>query len=1244
DLGQTRSEILKQIDSAFAGVGMEEFIPDGTSSHENCIIELKNSKIVIFLLSSNYGSLIDKCQLKDECKADCIMKMGEGEGYRISYTHCEYKTTIAEGILHQTYKVLDGWDSQKRPEVKRFDEEFSKEMWTRIPDINDPTVVSLICKNLATKIVEWHTEDKLDFKQFIDREEALNEIIDNIDSKVEVWGVGGVGKTALIQVALLVQKLKGKKIVTIGTTKSYASGSGFEDFRTKCKIDQYITKSKNEIAIQDVLKALGKTKLLTNVEEILKMNRNEIMEVLSDFIRNEENFILFIDDFHLATKDVVEFAKAVDNVIFSSRKNTYIASKEIFITGIDKEDREDLIRLFSVNDLPEKVKKFIAQIAEGHPISTELLVKNYENIDFDKLIDFDLKEADDNQVSDFYNRVIEEIFSNNQQALTLLEDLAILNPDLTTNINKECILKSSQNKKTIFKALIDSSMLKKRAGKENIYEFHFKHIQDALEDRAPKISHNRAIKYYEKRIELLGDSLDDFLEILFHKSKINPNTYLLKDFLKYSENILFLIDYPNTQELRIYRLLEVGEELRKSLEDEEKAKIFNIFGNILSKLWWLEEKSEEFLIKAQNIYENLGKKQPDKYLPHIALVKENLLILQESLQYLMEEEELIKMYIDVLKFYQKLEKNKPEDYLHKVGIIHYNLAELYYLNDEDKLTEKNYLRALRIFEELSEANPSDFLPFIAKTRNNLGEIYTRIEKYKEGEVHLIEASKIYERLGEEHVKLPIPSIFTIQESISEFRFWNEEKNPLKNAAEVQTNLKKLYVEMKRENEAEKAIIKALNLKNKLLERNLKSSNYGYYLNYLAETQHEIGVFYFELERYKDAVRAYQKELRIRYELLDNFSENALNIGVNESYLISEILTVLRGLGASYTNLKNYKDLDNIIFEAFDLCKRWDRDIDYILMRDLASFVSLIERAYKGVKKIQDIEQIFLEELEIFIKWGEVDPSIFFNYINETIHRLGKFYSQFERFHDAEKAYLKELDLIKRCYESNHYLYYMADIQNLLGRVYYKLEKLEDTEKVFLEASGNYKAAHKLFKEKFYKLLPYKDQWDSDEIMEFRNIKQTYLHDILPKFAKHESDLGQFYIDLVKFEEAERSLLNALDIYKEAEDNLKAPLFNLFYNPIEIAGTKNNLGFVYLNLRRLEEADKIFSEILVNNPNYGLAWYNKSYLESKRNDRNKSVEFLIKAIEIDKKFNEMAKKDEVFDKIRDSEEFKELIGE
>jgi len=61
DLEDTRSEILESLDSAFDGVGMEKFIPDGSKSQEVCIGNLKKIKkngIVIFLISPYYGSLI----------------------------------------------------------------------------------------------------------------------------------------------------------------------------------------------------------------------------------------------------------------------------------------------------------------------------------------------------------------------------------------------------------------------------------------------------------------------------------------------------------------------------------------------------------------------------------------------------------------------------------------------------------------------------------------------------------------------------------------------------------------------------------------------------------------------------------------------------------------------------------------------------------------------------------------------------------------------------------------------------------------------------------------------------------------------------------------------------------------------------------------------------------------------------------------------------------------------------------
>ena len=183
---------------------------------------------------------------------------------------------------------------------------------------------------------------------------------------------------------------------------------------------------------------------------------------LANYIRETQDLVLFIDDFHLASEEVVQMTKAVDHIILSSKRNTGIANIEIYLSGIDEEDREQLIELFS-KQIPKGVRKLICKIAEGHPVSTEILVKNYQSINFDKLKDFDLADANDIQVNDFYKRVIEEIYSYNPQALNLLKNIAVLNPDLSTNIHKESILAAfsfTDNKKA-FKTLIDTGMLRK---------------------------------------------------------------------------------------------------------------------------------------------------------------------------------------------------------------------------------------------------------------------------------------------------------------------------------------------------------------------------------------------------------------------------------------------------------------------------------------------------------------------------------------------------------------------------------------------------------------------------------------------------------------------------------------------------------------------------------------------------------------------------------------------------------------
>ncbi|NVM43891.1 MAG: DUF4062 domain-containing protein [Candidatus Lokiarchaeota archaeon] len=685
DLAEPRANILDKLDTVFEGVGMEEFIPDGSNSQEVCIRDLKKSDIVIFLISPYYGTLMDTCSLISECKADCPMKTGKG---CISYTHCEYKNTISEGILHQTYLVEKGWDAKDlKKEALEFRDEIGKEMWKGIQDVNDTSLVKLICNNLAKRIIEWHTLDILNFQQFCDREEIFNELINNIDGKVEVYGVGGIGKTALIQVALLIQKLKGKKIISIGIPKSYASGSGFESFRLKCKNDQYIAVSQKEITINDVINALAGARILFDPEEFIKKPKNELVELLAKKLRNEENLTVFIDDFHLATKDVVNLVKSLDNIILSSRKNTYIAKTEICVIGVDEEDREDLIKIYSREELPKKVKDIIKKISEGHPLSTELLVKNYQNINFEKLKDFNLEYADDKQVKDFYKRVIEEIYSSNKKALVLLKNLAVINTDLKNNINREVVYQSYEidDVKKYFKELVDTGMLKKREGKEETYEFQFVHIQDALEDIASHEYHLNAVKYYNIKNEIVSKDINNRIESLYHKIISNPSENLIDEFL-------IIVDNQIINNYGLKRLIDCGKNLKRLINENYKRDMETALKNLYSRLEaaYMEELMEHF--------ERI-RRDPIEFISTTAVL---LTAIGENYAKIGSFEKAEKEYQRALKIYKKISRKKPALYKPKIAMLQKYLGNLYFKFKRFKKAEKTFHKALEIDSNDSE--------------------------------------------------------------------------------------------------------------------------------------------------------------------------------------------------------------------------------------------------------------------------------------------------------------------------------------------------------------------------------------------------------------------------------------------------------------------------------------------------------------------------------------------------------------
>jgi tetratricopeptide (TPR) repeat protein len=79
------------------------------------------------------------------------------------------------------------------------------------------------------------------------------------------------------------------------------------------------------------------------------------------------------------------------------------------------------------------------------------------------------------------------------------------------------------------------------------------------------------------------------------------------------------------------------------------------------------------------------------------------------------------------------------------------------------------------------------------------------------------------------------------------------------------------------------------------------------------------------------------------------------------------------------------------------------------------------------------------------------------------------------------------------------------------------------------------------------------------------------------------------------------------------------------------------------LKNLEKAESYLNKAFKKDPANIEILYNIACLESLRNNQVKALELLTKLIELDENYIERALSDDRFDNMRESQEFKELIG-
>jgi hypothetical protein len=205
DLEETRESVLIALNRALIDVGMEHFIPDGKTSQEISLEELIKCDVIIFLISPYYGSLIDKCNIKN-CGIGCLIN----EKNMFSYTHCEFKFALSEAKPHQSYIIEKDWDvvqklkdwdcidwkevhnnkgifeSKSSNEIEHYFRvakkvlDFKKEVREELsPGISSIDDVAIITNDLGNNIPIWYSQGKIRLREFCGRRQELKNIIDN---------------------------------------------------------------------------------------------------------------------------------------------------------------------------------------------------------------------------------------------------------------------------------------------------------------------------------------------------------------------------------------------------------------------------------------------------------------------------------------------------------------------------------------------------------------------------------------------------------------------------------------------------------------------------------------------------------------------------------------------------------------------------------------------------------------------------------------------------------------------------------------------------------------------------------------------------------------------------------------------------------------------------------------------------------------------------------------------------------
>jgi len=158
---------------------------------------------------------------------------------------------------------------------------------------------------------------------------------------------------------------------------------------------------------------------------------------------------------------------------------------------------------------------------------------------------------------------------------------------------------------------------------------------------------------------------------------------------------------------------------------------------------------------ALKIYRQLAIKNPDVYLPYVAVTLNNLGAVKR-LQNQLDEARL--NYQESLAINRDLAKQNPVKYLPNVAMVLSESGRLEASIGHVETARAQYDEALAISRQLAQQNPEAYMPQLAMTLSNFGLMDAYQQQMKDAQQHLEEALRIERQLAQQNATVYLPNL------------------------------------------------------------------------------------------------------------------------------------------------------------------------------------------------------------------------------------------------------------------------------------------------------------------------------------------------------------------------------------------------------------------------------------------------------------------------------------------------------